>query len=87
MRRAQEIEDYQLTVDLEKCEVRDDQGFPRQFPVDEFIRHCLLNGWMTSGSRLQHEAEIVAYEARHPAPTALKASVMRKQGSNGSKDL
>src|SRR5438874_2367328 len=27
MTRAQEIDDYEVTVDLEKCEVRDEQGF------------------------------------------------------------
>jgi len=73
MQRAQEIDDYQLTIDLEKCEVRDDQGFRAKFPIDEFIRHCLLNGLDDIGLTLQHEAEIVAYEAQHPAPTMLKA--------------
>ena len=74
MKLAQKIDDYQLTIDLEKCEVRDDQGFRAKFPMDEFIRHCLLNGLDDIGLTLQHEAEIEAYEARHPAPTALRAS-------------
>ncbi len=74
MQRAREIDNYQVTIDLEKCEVRDDQGFRATFSIDEFIRHCLLNGLDDIGLTLQHEAEIVAYEARHPAPTALKAS-------------
>ena len=74
MKLAQKIDDYQLTNDLEKCEVRDDQGFRAKFPMDEFIRHCLLNGLDDIGLTLQHEAEIEAYEARHPAPTALRAS-------------
>src|SRR6266566_3675509 len=43
MKRAQEIDDYEVTIDLEKCEVRDEQGFRASFPIDEFIRHCLLN--------------------------------------------
>ena len=64
MQRAQEIDDYQLTIDLEKCEVRDDQGFHAKFSVDEFVRHCLLNGLDDIGLTLQHEAEITAYEAR-----------------------
>jgi 3-isopropylmalate/(R)-2-methylmalate dehydratase small subunit len=68
MRRAQEIKDYQLTIDLELCEVHDDQGFRAKFPIDEFVRHCLLNGLDDIGLTLQHEAEIAAYEARHPAP-------------------
>jgi len=74
MRRADSIDDYQLAVDLEKCEVRDDRGFRAKFSVDEFVRHCLLNGLDDIGLTLQHEAEIAAYEAGHPAPTALQAS-------------
>jgi 3-isopropylmalate/(R)-2-methylmalate dehydratase small subunit len=68
MRRAGGINDYQLTIDLEQCEVRDDQGFRARFPIDEFVRHCLLNGLDDIGLTLQHEAEIAAYEGRHPAP-------------------
>jgi len=68
MQRAQEIDDYQVTIDLEEREVRDDQGFRAKFPIDDFVRDCLLNGLDDIGLTLQHEAEIVAYEARHPAP-------------------
>jgi 3-isopropylmalate/(R)-2-methylmalate dehydratase small subunit len=68
MRRAQEIIDYQLTVDLEKCQVRDDRGFQAKFPVDDFVRHCLLNGLDDIGLTLQHEADIAAYEKLHPPP-------------------
>ena len=74
MQRAQEVDDYQLTIDLEKCEVRDDQGFHANFSMDEFTRHCLLNGLDDIGLTLQHEAEIAAYEAKHPAPSGLRAS-------------
>jgi 3-isopropylmalate/(R)-2-methylmalate dehydratase small subunit len=72
MQRAQDIDNYQVTIDLEKCEVRDDQNFRAKFLIDEFIRHCLLNGLDDIGLTLQHEAEIAAYEARHPAPQALQ---------------
>jgi 3-isopropylmalate/(R)-2-methylmalate dehydratase small subunit len=68
MRRACDVEGYELTVDLERCEVRDDQGFWATFPIDEFVRHCLLNGLDDIGLTLQHEPAIAAYEARHPAP-------------------
>ena len=74
MQRAQEIDDYNLTIDLEKCEVRDDKGFSAQIPIDDFVRHCLLNGLDDIGLTLQHEAEIAAYESQHPAPASLKAS-------------
>ena len=73
MQQAEEIDGYQVTIDLEKCEVRDEQGFRATFPMDEFVRHCLLNGLDDIGLTLLHEAEIEAYEARHPAPAALRA--------------
>jgi 3-isopropylmalate/(R)-2-methylmalate dehydratase small subunit len=72
MRRAREVNDYQLTIDLEHCEVRDDQGFRAKFPIDEFVRHCLLNGLDDIGLTLQHEAEIAAYETLHPAPQSAR---------------
>jgi 3-isopropylmalate/(R)-2-methylmalate dehydratase small subunit len=74
MQRAQGIDDYEVTIDLEKCEVRDEQGFCAKFPMDEFVRHCLLNGLDDIGLTLRHEAQIVAYEAQHPAPAALNVS-------------
>jgi 3-isopropylmalate/(R)-2-methylmalate dehydratase small subunit len=73
MQRAQEIDDYRVTIDLEKSEVRDDQGFRAKFPVDEFVRHCLLNGLDDIALTLQHEAEIAEYEARHPLPAPMRA--------------
>ncbi|HET9408855.1 MAG TPA: 3-isopropylmalate dehydratase small subunit [Candidatus Sulfotelmatobacter sp.] len=68
MRRAAENPNYELTVDLERREVRDDHGFRAKFPIDDFVRHCLLNGLDDIGLTLQHESEIAAYEAKHPAP-------------------
>jgi 3-isopropylmalate/(R)-2-methylmalate dehydratase small subunit len=69
MRRAPKVDDYQLTIDLEQCEVRDDQGFRAKFPIDEFVRHCLLHGLDDIGLTLQHESEIAAYEALNPPPS------------------
>jgi 3-isopropylmalate/(R)-2-methylmalate dehydratase small subunit len=74
LQRAQDIDDYHLTIDLEKREVRDEQGLRATFSIDEFIRQCLLNGLDDIGLTLQHEPEIVAYETQHPVPTGLKAS-------------
>ena len=68
MRRAQHPDDYQLTVDLEQRRVYDDLGFSANFQVDDFVRHCLLEGLDDIGLTLQHEAEIAVYEQRHPAP-------------------
>jgi 3-isopropylmalate/(R)-2-methylmalate dehydratase small subunit len=74
MQRAQQIDDYQMTIDLEQCEVRDDRGFRAKFSMDEFLRHCLLNGLDDIGLTLQHEAEIAAYETGHPVPAILRTS-------------
>jgi 3-isopropylmalate/(R)-2-methylmalate dehydratase small subunit len=70
MRRSRDIKDYQLTIDLEQCEVRDEEGFAAKFPIDEFVRHCLLNGLDDIGLTLQHESEITAYEVLHAARSA-----------------
>jgi 3-isopropylmalate/(R)-2-methylmalate dehydratase small subunit len=74
MRRAREVNGYQLAIDLEQCEVRDEQGFRAKFPIDDFVRHCLLNGLDDIGLTLQHEAEIASYETQHPPPSELQTS-------------
>jgi 3-isopropylmalate/(R)-2-methylmalate dehydratase small subunit len=73
MKRAREIDGYEVTIDLEKCEARDQQGFRAKFPIDEFVRHCLLNGLDDIGLTLQHESEIAAYERVHPAPQEMQS--------------
>jgi 3-isopropylmalate/(R)-2-methylmalate dehydratase small subunit len=72
-RRAAQTPNYELTVDLEEVSVRDDEGFAATFSIDEFTRHCLLEGLDDIGLTLQHEAEITAYESRHPAPASWKS--------------
>ena len=74
MRRSQEIDNYEVTIDLETCEVRDEHDLRASFPMDEFVRHCLLNGLDDIGLTLQHEQDISAYEAQHPVSTALRNS-------------
>ena len=71
-RRARENNGYQLTVDLEKCKVHDEQGFSAGFQIDDFVRHCLLEGLDDIGLTLQHETEIAAYEERHPMPKTVR---------------
>jgi 3-isopropylmalate/(R)-2-methylmalate dehydratase small subunit len=68
MRRAQRHAPYSLTIDLESRTVFDEQGFSAAFPIDDFRRHCLLEGLDEIGLTLQREAEITAYEARHSQP-------------------
>ena len=72
-RRAAEVPDYRLTVDLAVLTVRDDRGFASTFRIDEFTRHCLLEGLDDIGLTLQHQAKISAYESRHPVPAAWKS--------------
>jgi 3-isopropylmalate/(R)-2-methylmalate dehydratase small subunit len=66
MRRASDMANYRLSIDLEKLSVEDGQGFSATFEMDDFARHCLLNGLDDIGLTLQHESEIAAYEAKHP---------------------
>ena len=72
MQKAQQIEGYQLTVDLETLRIEDGRGFSATFKVDEFSRHCLLNGLDDIGLTLQHESEIAAYESKHAARSEMK---------------
>ena len=69
-RRAAEIPDYHLTIDLENRRVNDDHGFSANFQIEESTRHCLLNGLDDIGLTLQHESEIASYESQHPVPAA-----------------
>jgi 3-isopropylmalate/(R)-2-methylmalate dehydratase small subunit len=71
IRRAKQTENYQLTIDLEQLLVQDGQGFSGAFQMDDFSRHCLLNGLDDIGLTLQHEAAIAAYEAKHPVRAAM----------------
>ncbi len=72
MRRSKEIEDYQLMVDLETLRVEDGRGFNAAFAMDEFSRHCLLNGLDDIALTLEHEAQIAAYEAKHSVRAEMK---------------
>jgi len=56
---------YKLTVDLESCTIRDDQGLNIPFDVEPFRRHCLLNGLDDIGLTLEHQDAIAAYEKAH----------------------
>ncbi|MEX2599843.1 MAG: 3-isopropylmalate dehydratase small subunit, partial [Dehalococcoidia bacterium] len=60
--RAEEIEGYQATIDLEAQEVRDSMGFKATFEIDPFRKDCLLNGLDDIGLTLQHETDITKYE-------------------------
>jgi 3-isopropylmalate/(R)-2-methylmalate dehydratase small subunit len=75
IQKAREIDGYQVTVDLEALRVEDGRGFSVPFAIDEFARHCLMNGLDDIGLTLQHETNIEAYEARHPVRGEMRALV------------
>ena len=61
---------YRMTVDLESCMLRDEEGLSVPFKVHndpevhEFRRSCLLNGLDDISLTLLHEDKIDAYERR-----------------------
>jgi 3-isopropylmalate/(R)-2-methylmalate dehydratase small subunit len=63
-KEVEATEGYQLTVDLERQVVVTPSGQEFAFEVDNFRKHCLLNGLDDIGLTLQHADEIKAYEAR-----------------------
>ena len=57
---------YQLTVDLEKMVVRnDDASIAFTFAIDPFRQYCLMNGLDDIGLTLQKADKIREYEKRH----------------------
>src|SRR5438094_1972317 len=58
MSQAKARDGYQITVDLEARQVRDDAGFSAAFSIGDFQRDCLLNGLDDISLTLQHETEI-----------------------------
>ncbi len=63
--RASQQPGYRLTIDLEQRRIADGQGLDLPFEVDDFRRHCLLNGLDDISLTLKHEDEISKYEASH----------------------
>lgn len=64
MRRAQQQQDYRLTIDLERQTIEDAGRLSISFAVGEFQRYCLLEGLDDIGLTLRHEDLIKDYEAR-----------------------
>ena len=56
--------DVKVKVDLAAQTLTLPDGRAVQFPVDEFSRHCLLNGVDELGYILQNEAAIAAFEGK-----------------------
>ena len=70
MERATAAPGYRMSVDLESCELWDEDGLKLPFVIHHdpethaFRRHCLLNGLDDIGLTLEHEDKIAAFEAR-----------------------
>ena len=62
MADAKDAENPELTIDLEKQEIRRPNGGVIKFDFDEFRRHCLLNGLDDIGLTLQKDVAIGAFE-------------------------
>jgi 3-isopropylmalate/(R)-2-methylmalate dehydratase small subunit len=63
--RARADAGYELTVDLQKRNVTDSNGLDAAFAIDDFQRHCLLEGLDDIGLTLLHEAEIAEFEQQN----------------------
>ena len=57
-------EGYQLTIDLSTQVVKTSGGESFTFEIDNFRKHCLLNGFDDIGLTLEHADAIRAYEAK-----------------------
>jgi 3-isopropylmalate/(R)-2-methylmalate dehydratase small subunit len=57
----------EITIDIDRGTLEaPSAGIETTFPLDEFTRARLLNGWDDIGLTLRYEPEIEAYEARRP---------------------
>jgi len=59
--------DATVAIDLPRQTLTLPGGREVAFPVDEFSKHCLVNGVDELGYILQQEPAIAAFEAAHPA--------------------
>ena len=58
----------EITIDVARGTIEAPAaGLAGTFPLDEFTRERLLNGWDDIGLTLRHEADIAAFEAGRPA--------------------
>ncbi len=62
--RSKSADDHIFTIDLENRSVSDNKGFNASFVIDDFQRHCLMNGLDEIELTLQHEAEIAEFEEK-----------------------
>jgi len=59
--------ELEITIDVARGTIEAPAaGLAGTFPLDEFTRERLLNGWDDIGLSLRHEDEITAFERRRP---------------------
>ena len=57
----------EITIDIERGTLdAPAAGIEATFPMDEFTRARLLNGWDDIGLTLRHEGEIESFESARP---------------------
>ena len=75
-RRAEEIEGYELSVDLDTMSITDNRQLRYTFSLDHYRRNRMLKGLDDIGSMLEHENEIAAFERTHKVqPPVMTGSV------------
>jgi 3-isopropylmalate/(R)-2-methylmalate dehydratase small subunit len=57
---------YELTVNVEEATVSDDQGFKASFPLTDYWKKMIVNGWDEIEITLQLDEQISKYEEAHP---------------------
>jgi 3-isopropylmalate/(R)-2-methylmalate dehydratase small subunit len=62
--RAEDSPGWEMEVDLESQTVTLGNGKSREFEVEPFVKHCLLNGLDEIGLTLHESSAIDAYESR-----------------------
>ena len=60
--------DATVKIDLPNQILTTPAGRQVHFPVDEFSKHCLVEGVDELGYILKHEPQIADYEEQHPEP-------------------
>jgi 3-isopropylmalate/(R)-2-methylmalate dehydratase small subunit len=57
----------ELTVDVERLEIRHPDGLSLAFELDAYVQETLVHGLDDVARTLRRDAEIAAFEASHPA--------------------
>lgn len=65
--KAETLDNYQITINLENQKVSDSQGLEIDFAVDKFRKYCLINGLDDIGLTLQQADKISNFEKIRPS--------------------